>query len=284
MPLAATAPEDKRPVQHIVPSSGWRGLDFRELWSFRELLLVFTWRNVLVRYKQTVLGIAWAILQPFFLMVVFTLFFQRLGNASSNGIPYPIFSYAGLLPWTFFAASLAQAAISLVGHQNLIRKIYFPRLIIPLSSVLTSLVDLVVASSLLGVLMLWYGIYPDPLRLFALPALVLLAIATSLGLGLWLSALNVVYRDVQYILPFLVQIWLFATPAVYVGRTFSEPWATLLGLNPMQGVVAGFRWALLDGGRSPGPMLGVSVGVALLTLVSGAVYFRRSERRFADVV
>ena len=279
-----TAAPEQRPVQVIRPTRGWSGLNLGELWSYRDLLLVFTWRNVLVRYKQTVLGIAWAVLQPFFLMVVFTLFFQRLGNATSNGIPYPIFSYAGLLPWTFFAASLTQSAISLVGNQNLLRKIYFPRLIIPISTVMTSLVDLAVASTLLGGLMLYYGVYPDPVRLFALPALVALAVVTALGLGLWLSALNVVYRDVQYVVPFMVQVWLFSTPAVYVGRTFSEPWATLLGLNPMQGVVSGFRWALLDSGRSPGPMIAISAGVAIAVLVSGVFYFRRLERGFADVV
>jgi lipopolysaccharide transport system permease protein len=270
------------PVQVIRPTSGWRGLQLGELWNYRELLLVFTWRNVLVRYKQTVLGIGWAVLQPFFLMVVFTVFFQRLGHASSNGIPYPIFSYAGLLPWTFFASSVTQSALSLVGNQNLLRKIYFPRLIIPISTILTGLVDLLVASTLLAGLMIYYGIYPN-WRVVALPALVLLAVTTALGLGLWLSALNVVYRDVQYVVPFMVQIWLFSTPAVYVGSTFHEPWGTLLGLNPMQGVVAGFRWALISG-QSPGPMIGVSVGVAVALLVSGVVYFRRLEKSFADVV
>ena len=270
------------PVQVIRPTSGWGGLQLGELWSHRELLLVFTWRNVLVRYKQTVLGIAWAVLQPFFLMVVFTIFFQRLGHASSSGIPYPIFSYSGLLPWTFFATSLTQSANSLVGNQNLLRKIYFPRLIIPLATVLTSLIDLLVASTLLGGMMIYYGIYPG-WRVVMLPALVLLAFTTALGLGLWLSALNVKYRDVQYVVPFLVQIWLFSTPAVYVGSTFHEPWGTLLGLNPMQGVVSGFRWALISG-QSPGPMIGVSIGVAVLLLVSGVVYFRRLEKTFADIV
>jgi lipopolysaccharide transport system permease protein len=269
-------------VQVIRPTSGWRGVHLRELWAYRELLLVFTWRNVLVRYKQTVLGIGWAVLQPFFLMVVFTVFFQRLGHASSSGIPYPIFSYAGLLPWTFFATSVTQSALSLVGNQNLLRKIYFPRLIVPISTVLTGLVDLLVASTLLGGLMIYYGIYPG-WHAVVLPPLVLLALTTALGLGLWLSALNVVYRDVQYVVPFLMQIWLFATPAVYVGRTFREPWGTILGLNPMQGVVSGFRWALI-GGPSPGGMLGVSVAVAVALLVTGVLYFRRLERSFADVV
>ena len=245
---------------------------------------MFAWRNILVRYKQTAFGIAWAILQPFFLMIVFTLFFNRLGNAQSNGIPYPIFSYAGLLPWTFFSTSVTQSSLSLVSNSNLLRKIYFPRLIIPISTVLTSLVDFAVASSLLAGMMIYYGVYPVPLRLLALPALLLLAIATALGVGLWLSSLNVLYRDVQYVVPFMVQAWLFATPAVYVGKTFDEPWGTLLGLNPMQGVVAGFRWALLSSGSPPGPTLAVSAAVALVVLVGGTFFFRRLERTFADSV
>jgi lipopolysaccharide transport system permease protein len=268
----------------IRPSTGWRGLALGELWRQRELLFVFAWRNILVRYKQTAFGIAWAILQPFFLMIVFTLFFNRLGDASSNGIPYPIFSYAGLLPWTFFSTSVTQSALSLVSNQNLLRKIYFPRLIIPISTVVTSLVDFAVASTLLAGMMLYYGVYPEPLRLLALPALLLLAVATALGVGLWLSSLNVLYRDIQYVVPFMVQAWLFATPAVYVGKTFDEPWGTLLGLNPMQGVVAGFRWALLSSGSPPGPMLAVSAAVTAVILVSGTFFFRRLERTFADVV
>jgi len=268
----------------IRPSSGWRGLALGELWRQRELLFVFAWRNILVRYKQTAFGIAWAILQPFFLMIVFTLFFNRLGNAQSNGIPYPIFSYAGLLPWTFFSTSVTQSSLSLVSNSNLLRKIYFPRLIIPISTVVTSLVDFAVASTLLAGMMIYYGVYPVPLRLLALPALLLLAIATALGVGLWLSSLNVLYRDVQYVVPFLVQAWLFATPAVYVGKTFNEPWGTLLGLNPMQGVVEGFRWALLSSGSPPGPTLAVSAAVALMVLVGGTFFFRRLERTFADSV
>lgn len=274
----------RKPMYVIERSTGWGGLRLGDLWRQRELLFTFTKRNVLVRYKQTGLGVAWAILQPFFLMVVFTLFFKRLGNVSSNGIPYPIFSYSGLLPWTFFATCLTASATSLVANQNLIRKIYFPRLIIPISTVLTALVDFAVASSLLFAMMIYYGVYPDPLRLLALPALVLLAVATALGVGLWLSALNVTYRDVQYVVPFLAQAWLFLTPAVYVSTTFSQPWATVLGLNPMQGVVAGFRWALLDSGEPPGPMIIVSACVAVAVLVTGLFFFRRLERSFADVV
>lgn len=275
---------ERQPLYVVQRSTGWGGLALGELWRQRELLLTFTKRNILIRYKQTALGILWAILQPVFLMIIFTLFFQRLGNASSNGIPYPIFAYAGLLPWTFFSTSLTQSAMSLVANQNLLRKIYFPRLIIPLSTVLTALVDLAVASVVLFALMIWYGVYPEPLHLLALPALVLLALATALGVGLWLSALNVAYRDVQYVMPFLAQAWLFATPAVYVANTFSSPWNILLGLNPMQGVVSGLRWCLLGSSPPPGAALAVSTAVALLALASGVLVFRRLERGFADIV
>jgi lipopolysaccharide transport system permease protein len=274
----------KSPVYVIERTKGWSSLGLGELWRNRELLLTFTKRNVLVRYKQTALGIGWAMLQPFFLMVVFTLFFNRLGHVSSNGIPYPIFSYAALVPWTFFSTSLTQSALSLVANQNLLRKIYFPRLIIPISTVFTALVDFAVAATLLGGMMVYYGVYPAPVRLLALPGLIVLAMVTALGIGLWLSSINVVYRDVQYVVPFLAQLWLFATPAIYLGSTYHEPWRTVLGLNPMQGVVAGFRWSLLDAGRAPGPMVGVSAAVALALLASGAVVFRRLERSFADTV
>lgn len=280
----ATLSAQQAPVRVIEPTHGWRGLRVKELWEYRELLYVFTKRNVLVRYKQTLLGIAWAILQPFFLMVFFTLFLHRLGNATSGDIPYPIFTYAGLLPWMFFANSVTQSSLSLVGNQDLLRKIYLPRLVLPLSTVLTALVDFVVASSVLAGMMVYYGYYPAPLRLLALPALLLLAMVAALGVSLWVSALNVAYRDVQYVIPFLIQMWLFATPAIYVSRTFDEPWRTLLGLNPMQGVTSGFRWALLRAGDGPGWMLAVGAGVSLFLLVTGAAYFTRKERTFADVV
>jgi lipopolysaccharide transport system permease protein len=275
---------DATRITTIEPTRGWAALGLGELARHRELLWTFTWRNVLVRYKQTALGAAWALLQPVFLMIVFTIFFHRLGGQSSGTIPYPLFVYAGLLPWLFFANSVTQSALSLVGNQNLLRKVYFPRLIIPLSTVLTALVDFLVASTVLAGLMIYYGVYPEPVRLVLLPALVLLAFATALGVGLWLSALNVRFRDVQYIVPFLAQVWLFLTPAIYAGATFSEPWQTVLGLNPMQGVVAGFRWALLSEGEAPGPMVLVSVVVTLVLLVSGLAYFRRTERTFADIV
>jgi lipopolysaccharide transport system permease protein len=273
-----------QPVQVIRPSSGWAGLDLRELWRFRGLLFVFTWRNVLVRYKQTFLGIGWAILQPVFLMVIFTFFFHRLGGQSSGSIPYPIFTYAALLPWLFFANSVTQSALSLVSSQNLLRKVYFPRLLIPMSTILTALVDFAVASVVLGGMMVWYGIYPEPERLLLLPVFLVLAFAAALGVGLWLSALNVAYRDVQYVVPFLTQAWLFITPAIYASVTFSEPWKTLLGLNPMEGVTSGFRWALLDEGVVNAPTVLVSAAVTLVVLAGGLAYFRRTERTFADVV
>lgn len=282
--IPAPAARD-RTVQVIRPTSGWAGLGLGELWRYRELLWVFTWRNVLVRYKQTLLGVLWAVLQPVFLMVVFTIFFNKLaGIQSPEGIEYPIFVFAGALPWTLFQSSLTQSSLSLVANSNLLRKIYFPRLVIPISVVLTALVDFLVASSVLVVLMLVYGTYPEPLRLLALPALLVLALATALGIGLWLSALNVTYRDIQYVVPFLSQLWLFVTPAVYARNIETEPWATLVGINPMQGVTSGFRWALLGRAESPGWTLAVSIGVAVCALVTGALYFRRMERSFADVV
>ncbi|MBA2356979.1 MAG: ABC transporter permease [Actinobacteria bacterium] len=274
------------PVQVIRPSRGWGVLDLRELWRYRELLAVFTWRNVLVRYKQTVLGIGWALLQPFFLMVVFSLFFGRVGGLQSrtNGIPYPIFVYVALLPWTFFQNAVTQSSLSLVGNANLLRKIYLPRVILPLSTVLTALVDFAVASVVLWGLMVYYGEYPEPLRLLVLPALVALAFLTALGVGLLISALNVAYRDVQYVVPFLVQIWLFASFVATPSNVFPEPWRTICGLNPMAGVVEGFRWALLGRGEAPGGLIAISVAVSLALLAGGALYFRRMERTFADVV
>jgi lipopolysaccharide transport system permease protein len=273
-------------LQVIDPPRGWPGFGIRELWQYRELLLVLTWRNILVRYKQTVLGAAWAILQPVFFMVVFTLFFGRLAGLSSktDGIPYPIFTYTALLPWTLFANSMTQSTNSLVGNSNLLRKIYFPRLALPLSTIFTAAVDFVLAFVVLVGLMIYYGIFPHPVRLLVLPALVLLAFATSLGVGLWLSALNVRFRDIQFVVPFLSQIWLFATPVVYPATLVHEPWRTIFGLNPMAGVVEGFRWALIDAAPAPGAIVYVSTAVALALAASGALFFRRMERSFADVV
>ena len=267
----------------IEPSRGWFALRLNELWQYRELLYFLAWRDIKVRYKQTVLGAAWAIIQPFFTMVVFTLFFGKLAKIPSEGVPYPIFSYAGLLPWTFFAQAMNQSSDSLVGNAHLITKVYFPRLVIPLSAALTPLVDFCIAFIVLVGMMFFYQIFPTS-TLIWLPVFLLLAFATSLGVGLWLSALNVQYRDVRYTVPFLTQLWLFATPVIYPSSAVHGPWRVILGLNPMTGVVEGFRWALLGIGAAPGAMIYTSMGIALLLVFTGMIYFKRMERTFADIV
>jgi lipopolysaccharide transport system permease protein len=277
------APEKAPPTMVIEPSQGWRALDLRELWSYRELLYFLTWRDVMVRYKQTVLGAAWAILQPVLTMVVFSLFFGKLAGMPSDGLPYPLFSLAALVPWTFFANGLNLSSNSLVGSANLVRKVYFPRLVVPISSVLSGGVDFLLSFGVLLVMMLFYGVLPG-LRVLWLPFFVALGLVTALGAGLWLSALNVNYRDVRYTVPFLLQIWLFATPIAYPSTLLEEPWRSIYGINPMVGVVEGFRWALLGTSAAPGSMVPVSAVAAVLLLLSGAFYFRRMERTFADVV
>jgi len=267
----------------VKPSKGWISLKLRDLWEYRELLYFLTWRDIKVRYKQTVLGAAWAIIQPFFTMVVFSLFFGKLAKVPSDGIPYPIFAYAALVPWTFFANGLSQSSNSLVDNANMLKKVYFPRLVVPLSSVISGVVDFILAFTVLLGMMLFYGIYPT-IHVIWLPFLLLLTLTTSLGVGLWLSAMNVQFRDVRYTLPFLTQFWLFATPIAYPSSLLSEPWRTLYGINPMVGVVEGFRWALLGTDTAPGPIILVSSLVALALLVGGAFYFRRMEKTFADVV
>jgi lipopolysaccharide transport system permease protein len=268
----------------IQPSSGWVSLKLHELWEYRELLFFLTWRDIKVRYKQTVLGAAWAIIQPFFTMVVFSLFFGNLAKIPSDGIPYPIFSYAALVPWTFFANGITQAANSLVTGSNLIKKIYFPRLVVPISSVTSGLVDFALAFIVLLGMMLVYGIYPT-INVVWLPLLILLTLVTSLGVGLWTSAMNVQFRDVRYTIPFLIQFWMFATPIAYPSSLIKNSWLQIIyGLNPMVGVVEGFRWALLDTQTAPGTMVVASAVVAVGLLVSGAYYFRRMEKSFADVV
>lgn len=271
------------PVIRIEPSRGWVSLKLHELWEYRELLYFLTWRDIKVRYKQTVLGAAWAIIQPFFTMVVFSLFFGKLAKIPSDGIPYPIFCYTALVPWTFFANGLSQSSNSLVGSANLIKKVYFPRLVVPISSVFSGVVDFVLAFVVLIGMILFYGIIPT-INIFWLPFLLLLSFVTALGVGLWLSALNVEYRDVRYVVPFLTQFWMFATPIAYPSSLLSEPWRTIYGLNPMVGVVEGFRWALLGTRTAPGPVIVVSSLAALAVLISGAFYFRRMEKTFADVV
>lgn len=272
-----------KPVYRMEPTRGWVALRLHELWEYRELLFFLTWRDIKVRYKQTLLGAAWAILQPVLTMMVFTLFFGRLAKIPSDGIPYPIFNFAALVPWTFFAYGLTQSANSLVGSSNLIKKVYFPRLVVPISSVISGLVDMALAFGVLLLLMLYYGVTPT-LNILLLPGFVVLAFITALGVGLWLSALNVEYRDVRYVVPFLTQFWMFATPVAYSSTLVPEAWRTLYACNPMVGVIEGFRWALLGTQTQPGPMVLVSTIVALAILISGAFYFRRMERNFADIV
>jgi lipopolysaccharide transport system permease protein len=271
------------PVIRIEPSKGWVSLKLKELWDYRELLYFFIWRDIKVRYKQTLLGGAWAIIQPFFTMVVFSLFFGRLAKIPSDGVPYPIFSFAALVPWTFFSNGLSKASTGLVGNANLIKKIYFPRLAIPIANLLSGVIDFVLAFMMLIGMMIFFGITPT-INVLWLQFLLLLALVTSLGVSLWLSAMNVQFRDVQYIIPFLTQFWLFATPIAYPSSLLSEPWRTIYAINPMVGVVEGFRWALLGTNTVPGPMIIVSSLVALLLLISGLFYFRRLEKTFADVV
>ncbi len=267
---------------HIEPPRGWIGLDLAELWRYRELLYFFTWRDIKVRYKQTLLGAAWAVLQPFATMVIFSVFFGRLAGVPSDEFPYPIFAYSALLPWNYFAQSLERAANSLIETPDLIRKVYFPRLVAPLSGALSPLLDFGIAFLILLGMMVYYGVRPT-LGVFLLPLFLLLGMVTALGVGTWFSALNVQYRDVRYVIPFLIQAWLFATPVAYPSSLLGEPWRTLYGLNPMVGVVEGFRWALL-GTDPPRAMIGVSALASVVLLLTGLHYFRRMENTFADVV
>jgi lipopolysaccharide transport system permease protein len=274
-----------RPTPHLVlePRRGWSPLDLAALWSHRELLFFLTWRDVKVRYKQTILGVAWAVLQPLLTMLVFTVFFGRLAKVPSDGVPYPVFAYCALVPWQLFAFSLAESSTSLVTNQNLIKKVYFPRLVVPISACLAGLVDFAISALVLGVLMAYYGIVPTAAALF-LPLFVLLAVASALSVGIWLSALNVEFRDVRYTIPFLTQFWLFVTPVAYPSSLVPERFRWVYGLNPMAGVVEGFRWSLLGTGQPPGGLLVASVAVVALLLLGGLFYFRRTEETFADVV
>jgi lipopolysaccharide transport system permease protein len=274
---------DAAPVAVIRPTRGWAALGLRELWEYRELLYFLVWRDVKVRYKQTAIGAAWAVVQPVCTMVVFSLFFGRLAGVPSDGLPYPIFAYCALLPWQLFAHGLAESGNSLVSSERLITKVYFPRLVIPLAAVMGGLVDFGIAFGVLLVLMAYYGILPT-VGVVALPALIALTLATALAVGLWLSALNVQYRDVRYTLPFLAQLWLFATPIAYPASLLPAHWRSLLGLNPMAGVVEGFRWALLGTDAEIGGLFAVSCLVTGLLLLGGLFYFRRAERTFADVI
>jgi lipopolysaccharide transport system permease protein len=283
-PALSEAPPSATPEILIAPSRGWGGFGLRDLWTYRELLYFLVWRDFKVRYKQTALGAAWAVLQPFLMMVVFSLFFGQLAGVPSDGVPYPLFSFAALVPWTFFAHGLTQSATSLISSANLLKKIYFPRLLIPTAAVLSGAVDFAIAFGMLLVLMAYYGVWPSLAAVWALPLLVILAFVSSLGVSLWLSAFSAEYRDVRYVVPFLVQLWLFATPIAYPSSLLKEPWHTLYALNPMVGVVEGFRWSLLGTATAPGPLMGLSVTVAVLVLIGGAMRFRRLERTFADVL
>jgi lipopolysaccharide transport system permease protein len=277
------------PAVLIEPRRGWTSLRLGELWAYRELLYFLVWRDIKVRYKQTALGAAWAVLQPLATMIVFTLFFGRLAKVGSDGLPYPLFSYAGLLPWTFFAQALSQSSGSLVSSSNLITKVYFPRLVIPVASALSPAIDFGIALIVLAGMMAHYQVWPT-INILYFPFLLLLAFGAALGVGMWFSAWNVQYRDVRYVVPFLVQIWLFVTPVIYPTRRVLEylsargiP-AWVYGLNPMAGVVEGFRWSLLGTGSHPGVLIAASAAVTGVLLISGAFYFRRMEQTFADVV
>lgn len=270
-------------LTRIHPTRGWIKVDLRELWAYRELAFFLTWRDLAVRYKQTLLGVLWALLQPLLLMVVFTAIFSVVAKVQTGGVPYAVFVFAGLLPWQLFSHALTQASISIVGSEQLITKVYFPRLLIPTASILAGVADLVVGLGLLGVLMIVFGVAPSP-SLLLLPVFAGLTIVTALGAGLWLAALNVEYRDVRFTLPFLTQLWMFATPIVYPSSILPEALRPVAWLNPMAGVVEGFRWAVVGGHAPEIQELATSCVIATLLLVGGALYFRRMERTFADVI
>jgi lipopolysaccharide transport system permease protein len=268
---------------HSEPSHGWSALKLFELWDYRELLFFLTWRDIIIRYKQTVLGAAWAILQPFLTMIVFTVFFGMVVKVPSDGLPYPLFYFIALVPWMLFANGLTLSSNSLVSSANMIKKVYFPRLAIPVATILAGLVDFALAF-VVGLGLMFYYHYRLTLTAFWFFPFLILALVTCLGVGLWFSALNVQYRDIRYVVPFVTQVWLFATPIAYPSSMLSEPWRTLYGINPMAGVVEGFRWALLGSTMPAVPMLVVSAAAALIVLVTGLFYFRRMEKTFADVV
>lgn len=279
--LAAPAPT---PFHiRLQATRGWSGLRLNDLWAYRELLFFFTWRDIKVRYKQTALGAAWAIIQPLFTMVIFSFFFGKLAKMPSDGLPYPIWSYAGLVPWTFFASGLSNTSNSLVQNSNLIKKVYFPRLALPIATIFASVVDFLLASTVLLGMMFYFRVVPTVNVVF-LPLFFLLALVTALGVSLWVGALNVKYRDVKYVLPFIVQFWMFASPVVYSSTLLSEPWRTIYGLNPMVGVLEGFRWALLGADTQPGPTILLSALASIAIFIGGLIYFQRTEKTFADVI
>jgi len=271
------------PLLRITPPSRWWEVPFGELLDYRELLYFFVWRDIKVRYKQTAIGAAWAVLQPFLTMLVFSLFFGRLARIPSQGLPYPIFYYSALLPWMYFAGALQNATSTIVENQRLITKVYFPRLVLPFSSVLSGLVDFGISFLMFVAMMFYYRIRPD-WALLMLPVFLLLSVLTALGVGLWLSALNAIYRDVRYVVPFLVQFWMFASPVAYPSSLVPAKWGWLYGLNPMAGVIEGFRWSLTGHGEPPGRLMLVSASVVVVVLLSGVAYFQKMETKVADVV
>jgi lipopolysaccharide transport system permease protein len=279
-PLATS--DEREPTVKIRPPKKWVPVDLHELWAYRELITSFTLRDIKLRYKQTGLGIAWAVLQPLLTMLIFTIFFGGLAKIPSDGVPYPLFVLAALLPWTLFASGLTRSTTSMVTDANIMTKVYFPRMIIPLANIISPLVDFAVSFVILIIMMVYYGFAPT-LNIVFLPLFILLALGTSLGVGLWLSALNVKYRDFQYTVPFLIQIWMFASPVVYASSLVPASLRIWYGLNPMTGVIEGFRWALLGSG-APSAMVLVSVGMVIVLLVSGMFYFKRMEQYYADIV
>ncbi|MFY9751171.1 MAG: ABC transporter permease [Candidatus Acidiferrales bacterium] len=279
VPIAAAPPV---PVLRITPPTRWWVVPVAELWQARELIYFFVWRDIKIRYKQTAVGAAWAVLQPLLAMTVFTLFFGKLAHIPSEGLPYQVFVLAGLLPWMYFAASLANATNTIVENQRVITKVYFPRLVLPLSAVLSGLVDFGISFVIFAIMMVYYHLRPT-MQILWLPAFLLLAMLTALGVGLWLSALNAIYRDVRYVLPFLIQLWLFASPVIYPPSLMSAKWRWLFGLNPMAGVIEGFRWSLAGQGDPPIHLILVSTGIVLALLLSGLAYFQKMETTIADV-
>jgi lipopolysaccharide transport system permease protein len=282
MAVSTTRRDTEIPTLIIRPPKKWVPIDFHEIWAYRELLSAFVRRDVKIRYKQTALGFLWAVIQPLFMMVIFTIFFGGLAKIPSDGVPYPLFSFAALLPWTLFAEGITRSTMSMVSNANIMTKVYFPRLIMPIAGILSPFVDFAVSFLILIAIMAFYGFVPTPNVVF-LPLFILLALATSLGVGLWLSALNVKYRDFQYTIPFIIQFWMFASPVVYPASLLPDPVRFLYGLNPMAGVIEGFRWALLGTGM-PGAMMLVSVGMVIVLLITGIFYFRRMEQYYADIV
>lgn len=283
LPALPPAPLPPVATVRIEPPRGWFELRLREVWMYRELLYFMVWRDLKVRYKQTVIGIAWVVLQPLMSMGVFTLFFGRLAKLPSDGLPYPVFVFAALVPWTYFSTSLSTATNVVVDNQRVITKVYFPRLILPLSSVLSGLVDFAIAFIVLLSMVIGYGLRPGPQAVW-LPFFLLLALATALGVGLWLSALNALYRDVKYVTPFLVQFWMLASPVAYPSSLVPVKWRWLYGLNPMAGVIEGFRWALTGHGQAPGALIAASSIAVVILVVGGAMFFQRMEGTVADLV